>query len=240
MRALLTALLFAATAQLTSAETATAPSTISAGHISVIEADFINADTKQKAKMLCAGCHGEDGSGDRAYGPDSNWGTPMIRGLKTDYFQQQLKRYRSGERIQSSTSGQPGEMNQIMASEALSDEVVSELANYYASLSQLPLHDAPSAHMSPDKKASFDRGEATFNQQCIACHGAKGQGLAGTPYPHLAGQIAIYVEKRLKFYSGDTSNQPPLLMTTILSASPLSDQQIQDIGLYLENLVGPR
>ena len=178
MRALLTALLFAATAQLTSAGTATEPSTISAGHISVIEADFINADTKQKAKMLCAGCHGEDGSGDRAYGPDSNWGTPMIRGLKTDYFQQQLKRYRSGERIQSSTSGQPGEMNQIMASEALSDEVVSELANYYASLGQLPLHDAPSAHLSSDKKASFDRGETTFNQQCTACHGAKGQGLA--------------------------------------------------------------
>jgi cytochrome c553 len=70
-------------------------------------------------------------------------------------------------------------------------------------------------------------------QACAACHGADGNGAASI-YPRLAGQYADYLLVSLKRYkSGDRQN--PMMNAM---ASPLSEQDMQDIAAYYSQLPG--
>jgi cytochrome c553 len=74
---------------------------------------------KEKAKVLCASCHGEDGISLVATYPN-------LKGQKVKYLIQQLEAFRSGERQS------PLLMNP-MASQ-LSDADIKNLAAYFSSL----------------------------------------------------------------------------------------------------------
>ncbi len=216
-------------------------STIGAGHISVDKKAFLAADTGGKAKMLCGGCHGEDGTGDRFYGREALWGTPMIRGLNKTYFLEQLARYQSGERIQESADpDKPGEMNALMTNSAMSQQIMEDLSAHYANLERLSLDEDVATELDSAGKEMFVAGEKVFSGTCIACHGPHGAGMSQSPMPHLAGQIAIYTEKRLHFYQTQTGSGGPAIMTGILQSAALSDDDIKHVAFYLENVVGKR
>jgi cytochrome c553 len=87
---------------------------------------------------------------------------------------------------------------------------------------------APAAN---DDMASAKPGDATAGQAkaaaCGACHGADGNSTDGQ-YPKLAGQHEMYIAHQLhNFKSGSRQNAIMLGMAT-----PLSDQDMHDIGAY--------
>jgi cytochrome c553 len=75
-------------------------------------------DPAQKAKEVCAACHGEDGNGKKEF-PDY----PKLAGQYEDYLYHALRGYKSGAR-----------KNAIMAGMAqpLTDAEMRALARYYA------------------------------------------------------------------------------------------------------------
>lgn len=75
-------------------------------------------DAAQKAKEVCAACHGEDGNGKQEF-PDY----PKLAGQYSDYLYHALRGYKSGAR-----------KNPIMAGMAqpLTDAEMRALAAYYA------------------------------------------------------------------------------------------------------------
>jgi cytochrome c553 len=77
-----------------------------------------NAAIEQKAKSICAACHGPDGN--TPTGPDF----PRIGGQYYDYLLHTLKAYKSGAR-----------KNPIMSAQAqtLSEEEIEGLAAYFSS-----------------------------------------------------------------------------------------------------------
>jgi cytochrome c553 len=77
------------------------------------------ASGAEKAKQVCAACHGPDGNGVAAF-PDY----PKIAGQQADYLAKALRDYKSGTR-----------KNAIMAAQAqgLSSKEIRDLAAYFAS-----------------------------------------------------------------------------------------------------------
>jgi cytochrome c553 len=67
----------------------------------------------------CAGCHGDDGKGDEE--------NPPLAGLDEAFHIEQLKAFKSGERVDE------GEMMGMYA-EDLSEQDMADLAAYYATL----------------------------------------------------------------------------------------------------------
>jgi cytochrome c553 len=70
---------------------------------------------------------------------------------------------------------------------------------------------------------------------CQACHGAKGEGMAATNSPRLAGQDAYYLEKQLRDYVSGTRTDP--VMSPM--AKTLDDQQRIDVSVYFASLTPP-
>lgn len=74
-------------------------------------------------------------------------------------------------------------------------------------------------------------GEKIY-QNCILCHGQKGEGVPSQEGPRLAGQFDWYIETQIKnFLSGNRKN--PKMMPYIKS---LSDKDIKDVSAYVMNL----
>lgn len=71
-------------------------------------------------------------------------------------------------------------------------------------------------------------------QQCVACHGEKGQ-TSNPQFPNLAGQNAAYLEMQLKNFKSGKRTHP--VMTPI--AKTLSDEDIADLSLYYSKLACP-
>ncbi|NKB76541.1 MAG: c-type cytochrome [Gammaproteobacteria bacterium] len=165
----------------------------------------------------------------------------MIRGLNKQYFVEQLTKYKSGERIQE--NGDPdksGEMNELMAEPSIDDQVINGLAEHYASMERLPLDEGLVGKLDKADREMFQGGRTLFDGTCMACHGAQGIGIPQSPMPHLAGQIALYTEKRLQFYATQSGSGSAAIMTGILKQAALTDQDIKHIAFYLENVVGKR
>src|SRR3546814_9429133 len=73
---------------------------------------------------------------------------------------------------------------------------------------------------------------------CMACHGPSGAGNPGPPYPHVGGQQADYVVRRLQEYrAGTTSESDPHLFNIMAEvAESLTDEEIDSLGSYLQGL----
>jgi cytochrome c553 len=71
-----------------------------------------------------------------------------------------------------------------------------------------------------------------YYAQCIACHGAGGEGGVG---PQLSGQSVDYVADRLAAYrAGDTVGNQSMLMWSV--AKPMTDADITNLAAYISTL----
>lgn len=79
------------------------------------------------------------------------------------------------------------------------------------------------------------KGE-TLSQTCLGCHGAPGFRNASPVYrvPMIGGQHANYIFNALKAYKNKNRSHP----TMQAQAANLSDQDMQDISAYFQNLAG--
>jgi cytochrome c553 len=94
--------------------------------------------------------------------------------------------------------------------------------------------------MSAFAGGNIARGkELATKYNCASCHGADFNKPIDPSYPKLAGQHAAYLAHALVAYKrgGDGANgrANPIMMA---QAKPLSDQDVNDIAVYLASLPG--
>ena len=172
-----------------------------------------------KGAVACIACHGQHGEG------NASAGYPYLAGLPADYLQSQLHAFSNGKRN-----------NAVMKPIAgkLSDDEISAVANYYASLS-LPEKTRSAA----DSASSSSRGVSLATKgkwgsgvpACFQCHGEQGQGIA-PHFPPIAGQSYTYIKNQLQdWQSGKRQNDPLGLMQAVAKA--LDPQEIEQVAHYL-------
>jgi cytochrome c553 len=83
----------------------------------------------------------------------------------------------------------------------------------------------------PSAAEPRDGAALAFKYHCVTCHGAAGKS-SESRYPHLAGQHALYLEARLKYFRDgiESSNQ----MNG--QAAPLTDEEIAVLADYFAGL----
>lgn len=90
------------------------------------------------------------------------------------------------------------------------------------------------------KKIDMKNGEKLYNQQCIACHGAKGMtAWENEIVPPLNGQYATYMVIQLQAFADDRPKHRRDGVNSaqmIPFAKMLSTQDMWDISTYLENV----
>jgi len=178
----------------------------------------VNAGDAGNGKTLsatCAGCHGADGNSAIAT-------YPKLAGQNEKYIVNQLQAFKSGDRN-----------NAMMAPMAamLDEKGMQDVAAYYAS--QRTTHgDVDPKYVELGQKlyrgGDTDRDVAA----CIACHGAKGEGMPAAGFPALSGQHPEYIAAQLKaFRSGERKNK---MMQDV--TAKMSDQQIEALANYVSGL----
>lgn len=75
-------------------------------------------------------------------------------------------------------------------------------------------------------------GKERFHKSCHACHGPAGKGASS--YPKVSGKSVEYTREKLKAYrEGQKFGPNSSLM--IMMAKPLTDQEIEDLSVYLKD-----
>jgi cytochrome c553 len=141
----------------------------------------------------CVPCHNTDGSGNPVVG------APNIAGMKAWYVEEQLDKFRAGDRGMH-FSDVEGLRMRPMALSLTSEEDVKDVAHYVETLPAV----RHAASLPGDPKA----GEALY-ATCGACHGDTGAGNQDLKAPRIAGVDDWYLATELrKFRSGVRGTSP--------------------------------
>jgi cytochrome c553 len=164
----------------------------------------VSASDISEGEEACAICHGAKGNSNNAQ-------LPSLAGQPPRYLTNQLKMFKTGQRI-----------NPIMQAiaENMSDKDMNNLPGYFYSLSLVG--------------AGGDAGLAKLGRlkssQCLVCHGSEAKG--NGQFPRLAGQHPEYLLEQLKkFTSGIRKNEQ---MQAIVSK--LSEKDMNEITAYFGSL----
>lgn len=185
----------------------------------------------------CAACHGLDGNA-------MQQGAPRIAGMPERYVAHQLALFKSGHR----NDGLAAVMKPF--ADALSAQGMRDVGAHYASQRSgagVAVDSEITDPASPYRGMKFYQpGERLYRAgdagrgipACFACHGPNGAGNPGPAYPHVGGQDAAYVARRLKFYrAGQTSDPQPHLFKQMAGiAKSLTDEEIDSLASYLQGL----
>ncbi len=180
--------------------------------------EFVTRGGAAQFAQNCAPCHGKGGEGAKGY-PNLNdddwlWGG-TLEALQTTIS----NGIRSGNK-----DARDSAMPRFGLDQILPPEQVSDTAEYVLSLSK---HSTDAA--------AAGRGQATFAEQCAACHGPEGKGMAELGAPNLTDGIWLY---------GGTKGD---IMETIRTgrggvmpswASKLDPATIKMLALYVHSSLG--
>lgn len=185
----------------------------------------------------CAACHGLDGNA-------MQQGAPRIAGMPERYIAHQLALFKSGHR--------DDDLAALMKpyADALSAQGMRDVGAHYATQRSGAGVAADTEITDPDSPYEgmkfYQPGETLYRvgdasrgiPACFACHGPSGAGNPGPAYPHIGGQDAAYVARRLKLYrTGVTQDPQPHLFNQMASiAKPLTDLEIDSLASYLQGL----
>jgi len=130
--------------------------------------------------LVCSACHGFNGN-------SPGQAVPTLAGMAPSYFKKAINDYASGKR--------PSPEMEPYAKYVLQFGL-DEIADYFAAQRrQVP------GKINTDAKA-LSRGN-TLASQCVACHGADGEGDAFRAIPKLQGQPALYLKSQMALFAGD-------------------------------------
>ena len=182
--------------------------------------NFVKAGNPAKGEELaktCSACHGEKG-----ISTTPNY--PSLAGQLATYLYKQLQDYSHGERQDMMMSG---------LAKSLSQQDAADLAAWFAS--QTPAFQSPSVMKYENAEKLVKTGSSDrLLAPCEVCHGSDGKGQV-MDTPALSGQNAEYTSTTLKaFKSGERHNDIYSRMRLI--AETLSDQEIEELGLYYQNI----
>lgn len=204
------------------------------GDIEVDPQDFSPDQDPEKRIASCLACHGARAGGDVDFGPDVQFGTPALRGMRHDYLKQSLIDYKTGSR--------PHEEMSVIAS-MLDEEAIDFMARTFAAYPAPPFKTADELEKLAEKDLRFRMGLAIAQEgvpdkevpACKACHGGSGEGDADLG-PRLAGQNSIYIRQQFTVYADKTrkSNQAEIMQPVAVG---LSSDEIEAIGHYYQQLI---
>lgn len=178
---------------------------------------------------VCTACHGPSGN---SVNPE--W--PSLAGQNAAYLREQLEMFKSKKRN-----------NPVMQPivDPLTDQDIADVSAYFAVQTPAGLEADPSYWKAGE--ALYTAGDASRNiPACVACHGPSGQGNAGSGYPALRAQHAVYTVKQLQDYLTQNRYRDPAnpatvhatrnsaMMTTI--AARLTPEDIRNLASYLQGL----
>lgn len=170
----------------------------------------------------CALCHGADGKGIEARS------APRLAGLDAAYIERQLTAYAQGRR-----GTNPGDRfgpQMVVIAQSIDPAARKQAASYYAALAPAAASGTPAGGAVPVPK--------TF-ENCAACHGLNGEGIAAVGAPRIAGQPAWYVEHSLRlFRDGVRGNAADDIYGQQMAAASkgLSDADIAALAAYAAQL----
>ncbi len=157
----------------------------------------------QKAEP-CTSCHGQKGNSSNA-----QW--PILAAQQSTYLANQLKAFKSGDRINL--------MMQSMTAN-LNNEDINNLAAYFSSQKPVKANSDPALAKSGESKAAM----------CLGCHGSTAQG--NGQFPRLAGQHPEYLEQQLKAFKDGSRKSGP--MQAIIAG--LSEADFKALAAYFGSL----
>ncbi|HWT99176.1 MAG TPA: cytochrome-c oxidase, cbb3-type subunit III [Terriglobales bacterium] len=181
--------------------------------------EFAMAGGKAVFAENCAQCHGAGGQGQRNYPvlADDNW---LWGGKLADIE----KTVRHGIRSPTDGDTRQSDMPRFGADSLLKPDQIADVADYVLSLSGAA-HDAEAAK----------RGEAVFAQNCVACHGDKGQGNQEVGAPTLNDQIWQFGGTKADIVAQVTKPHQGVMPAW---QGRLSEVQIKMVTTYVHNLGG--
>ena len=194
-----------------------------------------DAKAGQTKAAACAACHGADGNATiEMY--------PRIAGQSERYSAQQMALIATGQR----TSGAAVAMVPFVKD--LTAQDMRDIGAFFATQkASAGIADDTVVADGPYKGLKFyEIGQQLYRggdvarglPACMACHGPTGAGNPGPAYPHISGQHAGYVSRRLQEYqagrTGETDKAHFQIMASV--AAKLTEQEIQALGSYLQGL----
>lgn len=205
-----------------------------------LEVDFSkthwgDAKAGQTKATACAACHGADGNSTvEMY--------PSIAGQSERYVAQQMALIANGQR----SSGAAVAMVPFVQN--LTPQDMRDIGAFFATQKATAgIADDTAVTEGPYKGMKFyEIGQQLYRggdakrglPACMACHGPSGAGNPGPAYPHLGGQHASYVARRLQEYQAGQTNETDKAHFQIMAtvAQKLSEQEVQALSSYLQGL----
>ena len=192
-----------------------------------------DADKGKEINGTCAACHGDLGQG----GKKGEY--PRIAGQRVKYIEQQLKSFRSRQRINIP-------MYPYTQERELSAEDIRDVAAYLAEIERpgkMPVfagHEDALTRLQmvekvmiiPRAAGDIDQGGMLFQQQCAGCHGKNGRGRG--MFPMLVGQYTSYLKRQIDLYLKGDRPHDEEGMSGVLNG--LKEAQVQDILAYLTSI----
>ncbi|HET9699913.1 MAG TPA: c-type cytochrome [Burkholderiales bacterium] len=175
--------------------------------------------TVDRAIHVCNACHGENGN-------SSNAKFPKLAGQQRLYTAEQMKKYRSQARADTSPEGYMWGISAL-----LEDETIAGIADYYSTQKPVPGKAARPTLMAQGKKI-FEEGIPVQKvKPCTECHGKNGEGDA--QFPRIASQHADYLVKQLKLFNTKVRPHGKVMKDHI--ASRLNAQEMEAVAAYLQS-----
>ncbi|MBK1649339.1 c-type cytochrome [Rhabdochromatium marinum] len=175
-------------------------------------------DSGRKVYLTCAVCHRPEG-----------WGTmdgmyPQIAGQRASVIIKQLADFRAGNRT--NPLMYPFSVPRILGGP-------QQMANVAAYVEQLPM--APHNGVGPG--VDLELGEQLYQDNCVDCHGERGQGDAEDHIPAIAGQHFMYLVRQFDaIRSGQRKNADEKMIKQIKSFTQQQEGAVLD---YVSRLRPP-
>ena len=169
----------------------------------------------KKIFPLCASCHLRNGWGKQ----DGSF--PVISGQHRKVLIKQLADIRAKNR-------QNPTMYPFTDPETIGG--TQSIADVTAYISNLPNNPEPGVGNGQKLK----QGEIIYKQQCMQCHGDRGQGNNDAFFPKLKGQHHAYLLRQLKWIrDGYRKNSSPAM---VIEVKALNDSQLDAVADYLSRI----
>jgi cytochrome c553 len=146
--------------------------------VSETEAGPLDSAGAQKS-LVCSACHGFAGNA-----PGNT--VPILAGMEPQFFKKAIKDYAEGKR--------PSPEMEPYAKYVMQFGL-DEIADYFAAQKR-------TARPAKADAKSVSRG-ATLATQCVACHGARGEGDRERAFPGLQGQPTGYLQAQMALFGSD-------------------------------------
>jgi len=176
-------------------------------------------DLNDIVRTQCSTCHGDDGN-------TTSELYPIIAGQNQEYIANQLKAYRDKTR----TNLNAQRFMQGIVSR-LSDEDITNLAQYYATLKPEHKHQINDQVKYEIGRELFLKGNTDKGiPACAACHGEKA--LGNQSIPRLAGQNLNYLKRQFAVFH--TNERPSASSTMQQFVKNLDEAEVNALAEYLQ------